>query len=391
MLCLLPVASWAEKDPSEVVIKDDQGRTVRDEEPGNVTEYFYNAKGRRARVESSRYGTRVFEYVPSEVMGPVASPRSILATTSAGSWLREYIYDTTGGRVLVFDGVDQSLRTYVLQSLAPYFWPDGLPPLELQALDPARANGFGTFSEVIEEKGKEIHRVKHFGYLYEVTETLLGEGRTEVSDNLGGRRIEVRERGWLLQAYDEHGPLLETRFDLLRRIESLVIGGGMILRYVYEDSGPAWAEKILLNEVDGKVMGRWRRADDFENIAKAKVPRPTVRAYSRQSPLIAEWDNYHYREGVVVINHSSSGNPYLLIPWQEATGQAAPSSATTGAWRSLSIRWGYNEGANRIDYNDTDLRLFITLGPANYASERDAIVTVARPRRQSPRSLEVPR
>ena len=356
---------------SKVIEKDADGRIIRVEEAGDVTSYLYDELGRLDLKQSERFGTTEYTYVPGDSSGPFARARTIKQSNVIGEWKRQFIYDADGHRVLSLEDIDQDQLERVAERLQPYFWPEGLHQTTVEAMDPLLARDYASLAITGEGSGVEVQRTKIFGLHFEIQSRPLGEGKWEIRDDRGGRRVETWGDGNLIEAHDDTGPLIETKLDSLGRPERLVIGGNTVIRYVFEGSSGRWIEKEVTNESDGAIIGSWKRPDDYQDLQKAPLPRRSVIAFLQGSIPIAEWDGSTSGDGMIQVPRR--GEPYALIPFGEEEV----------AWRSISSAFASTVAAQeRIDYTDTQVRIFIHLGPASVAAGGEAVVSIERSRRR---------
>jgi hypothetical protein len=364
--------------PEKVVQKDDLGRVLRVEEAKDVTDFSYDKSGRLVFKQSERFGFTELTYAPGKALGPFGRVRAMKHSTPLGDWERQFIYDGAGQLALQVDGADDELLSRAVDRLTPYLWPKGLGTKSLEALDPIQGDSFASIT-VIEEEGVEVQRTSVFGREMEVTTRSMGEGRLEIRDDRGGKRTEVWYGGTLLKAYDEQGPILETTLDALGRPQSVILGGNTVLRYVFDGNGKSWLEKRLANQADELEIGAWKRADDFEDLHDARLPRRTVVAFLPGSAPIAEWDDSALRDGVIQVTRR--GLPYALIPFDDGEE----------LWHSISTSFDGIVTQDRIDYTDTQIRIYVSLGKASIAAGSEAVVRIDRARRTQPSGMEVER
>ena len=270
------------------------------------------------------------------------------------------------------EDIDQGQLERVAELLQPCFWPEGLHQATIEAMDPVLGRDYASLTVTGEDGGVEVQRTEIFGLHFEIQSRSLGEGKWEIRDDRGGRRIETWGDGNLLEAHDDAGPLIDSKLDSLGRPERLVIGGNTVIRYVFEGSSRRWIEKEVTNESDGAVIGSWKHPDDYEDLQKAPLPPRSVVALLQGSIPIAEWDGYTSEDGVIQVPRR--GAPYALIPFGEEEV----------AWRSISSAFASTVAAQeRVDYTDTQVRISIHLGPASVAAGGEAVVSIERSRSRS--------
>lgn len=373
---LAPPTAWAATPPSEaaakVVQKDDKGRIARVEAANDVTEFDYGPAGRLQSKRSERFGRTDYTYVPGSSSGPFARLRSLRHDSDLGSWQRHLIYDQDDQLALKFDGMDDATVERIVDRLQPFYWPKGLKGRAIHQLDPVHGKDVASIDVIHDKSGVEVQRSRVFGHDMEITTRPLGKGRVEVQDDQGGQRTEIWSEGTLLNAYDAFGPLIETRLDALGRPDKVTVGGTTVLRFEYEGGGREWVRRHVTRRLDDQVVGTFKRADDFDKLSEAPQPRRSALAFLPGSAPIAEWDDGLLSDGVVQVTRH--GVPYALFPW----------SGDGEVWRSISTSFEGIAGQDRIDYTDSQVRIYLSQGASSLAAGSEAVIVIERERRFAP-------
>ncbi len=366
---LLSQGVWAQNEPPRVE-RDSQKRVVRAETGNDTLEITYDQAGRMRSERSARFGLTEFHYDSETSTGPFARVAAKTHTTDLGQWETVFVYNTEGERIVHIEGPNRGMIGRALKELRPYLWPKGPKPSLNWRMPPAQSRGIAT--HVREREGRVALQTSNiFGHEIEVELLEDQDGRREISDDRGAARVETWDGSNLVSAFDNHGSLLETTFDSLGRPEKITIGGNLVVQYAFEGTSYYWIEKLVTNEADGKVLGRWRRADDFEEPSKAPIPRSSVRVFGPGSLPLAEWDELAYPDGVALV--MASGGPYALVPLKN----------DEALWRSISTTYEGLDTRERVDYTDSKVRVILSLGPASLAGGAETTIVVERNRRPS--------
>lgn len=351
------------------VLKDEHGRVIRVDSGGDISGLQYDGSGALQAITNSRFGRTEYSYVPGKSSGPFARVQSIRQVSSRGTWERALFYDQEGAVALKTEGVKPDFLRTILQNLQPYFWPSGLRSLTPRSVGPVEGEDFASISVVYDTDGGEVQNTTVFGHNLEVSTRPLEDGKLRIWDSQGAERFETWSEGSLLSAYDQTGSILKAKLDAHGRPESIVVGGSIMLRFDYEDGERLWVRRHLIDLEAGQSLNSWKRADEFENLEQAALPRQGALAFLPGSVPIAEWDAEYSPGGSIVI--SRKGVPYALIPFDSKEGEA---------WHSISTSFDDVPAQDRIDYTDSHIRLHLALGSASIAAGTEAILVIERER-----------
>lgn len=376
-LALHPWAALAQADaPStktEEVDPESGVRVTTIERSGEVERTTYDASGKMLSKDSTRYGTTTYVYDPSRNEGPYARMWGKRHESERGIWRRHMVYDEKGDLAMNLD-VSEDERGWIsfIDALQPFLWPRGIHVQTLDDLRPIQTDDFASIQVDYLEGGVVVQQSVVLGRDMEIRTEPLDEDRKRIYDSEGGERIETWDGRALLAARDAVGPLLEAHLDVFERPERIVVGGILELGFSYQGGDRLWSERSVTDLETGKQIGTWKRANDFEDIADAPLPRQRALALQPSSIPVAEWDHELAPSGNILFTRF--GEPYALFPF-EGKGEM---------WRSLTTSFRSIVAHDRIDYTDSEIRVYLTLGPASIAAHSEVLLVFERERLMTP-------